>query len=203
MDKHKNRISKRIFDLIFSLFGLIVLSPLFIVVAIIIKLTSEGPIFFMQKRIGQYEKPFYIYKFRTMVVNAESLGKQITVGNDNRITTVGKFLRKYKLDELPQLINVFLGEMSFVGPRPEVQKYVDLYTEEQKEIFNVKPGITDYASIEYSNENDILGEVEDPENYYINTIMPSKIKLNKKYIQNNSLFIDIKIIIKTIFKCFR
>lgn len=203
MDKCKNRLSKRTFDFIFSLIGLIVLSPLLIIISIVIKLTSEGPVFFMQKRIGQNEKLFYIYKFRTMVVNAESLGKQITVANDNRITKVGAFLRKYKFDELPQLINVLIGEMSFVGPRPEVQKYVDLYTEEQKEIFKVKPGITDYASIEYRNENDILGEVEDPEYYYIHTIMPSKINLNKKYIENNNLFIDIKIIIKTILKCFR
>jgi len=203
MAKSKNKISKRLFDIFFSLLGLILISPFLIIVSIIIKITSEGPVFFLQERLGQYEKPFFIYKFRTMVVNAESLGKQITVKGDTRITKVGKVLRRYKIDEFPQLINVLLGEMSFVGPRPEVKKYVDLYTNDQKEIFKVKPGITDYASIEYRNENDLLSTVEDPEEYYINTIMQDKIKLNKKYIQKNNLFIDVKIILKTISKCFR
>lgn len=203
MAKLKNKISKRLFDIFFSLLGLILISPFLIIISIIIKITSEGPAFFLQERLGQYEKPFYIYKFRTMVVNAESLGKQITVKDDNRITKVGKILRRYKIDELPQLINVLLGEMSFVGPRPEVRKYVDLYTKEQKEIFKVKPGITDYASIEYRNENDLLSKVDDAEQYYINTIMQDKISLNKKYIENNNLFIDVKIIIKTILKLFK
>lgn len=203
MAKSKNKISKRLFDIFFSLLGLILISPFLIIVSIIIKITSEGPVFFLQERLGQYEKPFFIYKFRTMVINAESLGKQITVKGDNRITTVGKVLRRYKIDEFPQLINVLLGEMSFVGPRPEVKKYVDLYTNDQKEIFKVKPGITDYASLEYRNENDLLSTVEDPEAYYINTIMQDKIKLNKKYIEKNNLFIDVKIILNTISKCFR
>ncbi len=203
MAKLKNKISKRLFDIFFSLLGLILISPFLIIVSIIIKITSEGPVFFLQERLGQYEKPFFIYKFRTMVINAESLGKQITVKGDNRITKVGKVLRRYKIDEFPQLINVLLGEMSFVGPRPEVKKYVDLYTNDQKEIFKVKPGITDYASLEYRNENDLLSTVEDPEAYYINTIMQDKIKLNKKYIEKNNLFIDVKIILNTISKCFR
>lgn len=203
MAKLKNKISKRLFDIFFSLLGLILISPFLIIVSIIIKITSEGPVFFLQERLGQYEKPFFIYKFRTMLINAESLGKQITVKGDNRITKVGKVLRRYKIDEFPQLINVLLGEMSFVGPRPEVKKYVDLYTNDQKEIFKVKPGITDYASLEYRNENDLLSTVEDPEAYYINTIMQDKIKLNKKYIEKNNLFIDVKIILNTISKCFR
>jgi lipopolysaccharide/colanic/teichoic acid biosynthesis glycosyltransferase len=136
-----------------------------------------------------------------MVVNAESLGTQITIGEDKRITSIGKFLRKYKLDELPQLFNVFLGQMSLVGPRPEVPKYVDMYTNEQLEVLTVRPGITDYASLKYSDENDLLGKVSDPENYYINVIMQDKLKLNLAYIKNNNVFKDIKIIFQTILKC--
>ncbi len=201
MGKISTKISKRIFDIVFSFVGILLLSPFLIMIILIIKFTSKGPVFFLQQRVGRDGKPFNIFKFRTMVVDAERLGKQITVGRDPRITKVGYFLRKFKLDELPQLFNVLIGNMSFVGPRPEVQKYVNMYTEEQKEILKVKPGITDYASIEFRNENEILGEVEDPEEYYINIIMPTKITLNKKYIENNNLFIDIKIILKTIAKC--
>lgn len=197
-----NRILKRIFDVFFSFTGLIVLSPVLLIVSLIIKLTSIGSVFFKQERIGINEKPFYIYKFRTMVVDAEKTGRQITVKNDERITKAGVFLRRYKLDELPQLINVLRGEMSFVGPRPEVKKYVELYTLEQKEVLRVKPGITDYASIAYRKENDLLKDSENPEDYYINIIMPHKISLNKKYISKNNIFIDIKIIIVTVLKCF-
>ncbi|WP_040210448.1 sugar transferase [Clostridium polynesiense] len=197
-----NRILKRIFDVFFSFTGLIVLSPVLLIVSLIIKLTSIGSVFFKQERIGINEKPFYIYKFRTMVVDAEKTGRQITVKNDERITKSGVFLRRYKLDELPQLINVLRGEMSFVGPRPEVKKYVELYTLEQKEVLRVKPGITDYASIAYRKENDLLKDSENPEDYYINIIMPHKISLNKKYISKNNIFIDIKIIIVTVLKCF-
>lgn len=201
MGNISSKISKRIFDIVFSFVGILLLSPLLIIIILIIKLTSKGPVFFLQQRVGIHGNPFYIFKFRTMVVDAEKLGRQITVGRDPRITKVGYFLRKFKFDELPQLFNVLIGDMSFVGPRPEVQKYVNMYTEEQREILKVKPGITDYASIEFRNENEILGEVENPEEYYISTIMPTKIALNKKYIENNNLFIDIKIILKTIAKC--
>ena len=185
--KKLSLIIKRIFDIVASLGGLIILSPMLIIVAICIKLDSKGPVFFKQKRVGKNKKIFEIYKFRTMVTDAEKLGKQITVGNDSRITRVGKFIRKCKLDELPQLINVVKGEMSLVGPRPEVPRYVELYDEYQEQILLVQPGITDYASIEYRNENDILGNSSNPEETYIEEIMPTKIELNMKYIRNISL----------------
>lgn len=196
-----NRCIKRIFDLVCSGIGLIILSPVLILISILIKTGSDGPVFFKQIRVGKCEKEFSILKFRTMVVDAEKLGKQITVGKDNRITKVGAFLRKYKLDELPQLINVFKGEMSLVGPRPEVPRYVKLYTEEQRNVFKVKPGITDLASLRYKDENDLLGNQEDPEAFYINTIMPDKLALNLEYIEKSNVFLDIYIIIKTIVKC--
>lgn len=196
-----NRFVKRSFDIIASLIGIILLSPAFLVICIIIKITSEGPILFKQNRVGINGKMFEIYKFRTMIVNAEKLGTQITIGEDKRITKIGKFLRKYKLDELPQLFNVFKGDMSLVGPRPEVPRYVDLYKGEQRAVLSVRPGITDYASLKYSDENDLLGTVENPEDYYINVIMQDKLKLNLQYINNNNIFRDIKIIIQTILKC--
>jgi lipopolysaccharide/colanic/teichoic acid biosynthesis glycosyltransferase len=196
-----NKVIKRIFDFICSGLGLIVLSLVLIGIAIKIKAGSDGPVFFKQIRVGEKGKEFEILKFRTMVVDAEKLGKQITVGNDNRITKIGAFLRKYKLDELPQLINVFKGDMSLVGPRPEVPRYVKLYNEEQKKVLEVKPGITDLASIRYRDENDLLGGVENPEEFYINTIMPDKLSLNLEYIRKNNMFFDIYIILKTIIKC--
>ncbi|WP_459479343.1 sugar transferase [Clostridium saccharoperbutylacetonicum] len=196
-----NKIVKRIFDLICSTLGLIVLSPVLLVIAIRIKTGSDGPVFFKQIRVGEGSKEFEILKFRTMVVDAEKLGRQITVGNDSRITKIGAFLRKYKLDELPQLINVFKGDMSLVGPRPEVPRYVKLYNEEQIRVLEVKPGITDLASIRYRDENDLLGEVENPDEFYINTIMPDKLALNLEYINKNNIFLDIYIILKTIIKC--
>jgi lipopolysaccharide/colanic/teichoic acid biosynthesis glycosyltransferase len=196
-----NKIVKRIFDLICSTLGLIVLSPVLIIIAIRIKTGSDGPVFFRQIRVGENNKEFEILKFRTMVVDAEKLGRQITVGNDSRITKIGAFLRKYKLDELPQLINVFKGEMSLVGPRPEVPRYVKLYNEEQKKVLEVKPGITDLASIRYRDENDLLGEAENPDEFYINIIMPDKLALNLEYINKNNVFFDIYIIFKTIIKC--
>lgn len=191
-------IIKRIFDVIVSGIGIIILSPLFIIISILIKLDSEGTIFFKQRRVGKNKKIFYIYKFRTMVTDAEKIGRQITIGNDSRITRVGKFIRKYKLDEFPQLINVLKGEMSLVGPRPEVPRYVELYDEKQEKILLVKPGITDYASIKFRNENDILGKSLDPDREYIENVMPTKINLNLKYISEISLVTDIKIIIDTI-----
>ena len=191
---------KRVFDFVASLFGLIALSPIFIVAAIWIKLDSPGPVFFRQNRIGQFSKPFKIHKFRTMIVNAESLGNQITIGNDFRITRSGVFLRKYKLDELPQLIDVLLGKMSLVGPRPEVAKYVEYYSSEEKRIIHsIRPGITDNASIQYKNENKLLGMSADPEETYINQVLPRKIELYKQYVANHSFSGDIMIIIKTIF----
>lgn len=199
--KRLNSFIKRIFDILASGIGIIILSPILIIIAIVIKLDSEGEILFKQKRVGKNEKCFNIFKFRTMVTNAESLGKQITVGKDSRITKVGAFLRKYKLDELPQLFNVFLGDMSLVGPRPEVPRYVALYTEKQKEVLKVKPGITDLASLKYSDENDVLADIEEPETYYIDVIMQDKLKLNLEYIEKSNIFLDISIIFKTILKC--
>lgn len=196
--KKASLIIKRMFDIVASSIGLILLSPILMLIAICIKLDSKGPVFFKQVRVGKNKKLFKIYKFRTMITDAEKLGKQITIGNDSRITKVGKFIRKCKLDELPQLINVFKGEMSLVGPRPEVPRYVDLYDEYQEQILLVQPGITDYASIEFRNENDILGKSSSPEETYIKDIMPTKIELNIKYIKNISLYEDIKLIMKTI-----
>ena len=190
---------KRIFDIISSLFGLILLSPFIIIIAILIKLDSKGPIFFKQVRVTKNGREFKIFKYRTMKIGSDKYS-QITVGKDSRITKVGDFLRKYKLDEIPQLINVLLGDMSLVGPRPEVPKYVALYTEEQREILKVRAGITDYASIEFSNENDILANEVDPEKAYIEKIMPKKIELNKKYLSEISVITDVKIILLTIKK---
>lgn len=196
-----NQAIKRIFDFLLSLFGVIILSPIFIIVSIAIKLDSKGSILFLQKRVGRYGKEFNIYKFRTMVTDAEKLGKQITVGKDNRITRVGAFLRKFKIDELPQLFNVLKGDMSLVGPRPEVPKYVALYNEEQRKVLDIRPGITDMASLRYKDENDILGKVDNPEEYYINVIMKDKLNLNLEYIEKSNVFFDIYLILKTIIKC--
>ena len=190
---------KQIFDFVASLFGLLALSPIFLVVAIWIKLDSPGPVFFRQERMGQFSRPFQIHKFRTMIVNAESLGHQITIGNDSRITRSGSFLRKYKLDELPQLIDVLLGKMSLVGPRPEVAKYVEYYTAEEKRIIHsIRPGITDNASIEYRDESRLLGMSSNPEETYISQVLPRKLKLYKQYVANHSFSGDTMIILKTV-----
>lgn len=196
-----NKIIKRIFDIVCSGLGLIILSPFLLFVAIRIKMGSDGPVFFKQIRVGEKGREFKILKFRTMVVDAEKLGRQITVGNDSRITKIGAFLRKYKIDELPQLINVFKGDMSLVGPRPEVPRYVNMYTEEQRRVLDVKPGITDLASIRYRDENELLGQAENPDEFYINTIMPDKLALNMEYINKSNVFLDIYIILQTILKC--
>ena len=199
-----NKFFKRFFDIIVSLIGIIILGIFLIIISIIIKCTSEGPVFFKQIRVGQSGKEFKIFKFRTMVVNAESLGTQITIGKDKRITKIGHFLRKYKIDELPQLFNVFIGEMSFVGPRPEVPKYVAMYNETQRKVLSVRPGITDLASIRYRNENEILGRAknaDEAEDMYINEIMPDKLKLNLEYIEKSNVFFDIYIFFKTIIIC--
>lgn len=197
-DKKFQLIMKRIFDITASVVGLVILSPIFILISIFIKLDSRGPVFFRQIRVGLNKKEFKIFKFRTMVNDAEVKGRQITVGNDNRITNVGYFIRKYKIDEFPQLINVLKGEMSLVGPRPEVPSYVELYDEEQEQVLMVKPGITDYASIEFRNENEILGNSLNPEEEYIENIMPMKIELNLKYINEISVLTDIRLIFRTI-----
>jgi len=191
---------KRIFDFVFSLIGLIILSPLFFVISLLIIFDSKGGVFYIQKRIGKNFKDFGIIKFRTMRPDSDKRGLLTVGGRDSRITKAGYFLRKYKLDELPQLINVFKGEMSFVGPRPEVKKYVDLYNEEQKKVLMVKPGITDNASIEFSNENEILGKYADAEKAYIEIVMPAKLNLNLNYINQQNFINDMKIIFKTIFK---
>lgn len=187
----------RFFDLIFSIMGLVILSPLFIVLYLLIRIESKGGGFYSQERIGKNGKPFKLYKFRSMRIGSDKKGL-ITIGEkDNRITKTGFILRKYKLDELPQLWNVFIGDMSLVGPRPEVKKYTDLYTEEQKQILHVRPGITDWASIKYVDENKILGESKTPDEAYVNLIMPNKIKLNMVYIQNQTLGEYFKIIFAT------
>ncbi len=194
------RFSKRCFDIFFSLLGILFLLLLFLFVAIAIKCSSKGPVLFKQERVGKNGKTFKIWKFRSMVVDAEAKGRQITTDGDSRITKVGKFIRKTKIDELPQLFNVLSGKMSFVGPRPEVPRYVELYTEEQRKVLTVKPGITDLASIEYRNENDLLKEAEDPDRKYIEEIMPAKLELNLKYIEKAGFFYDIGLIFKTVFK---
>ena len=190
---------KRIFDITLSLFGLIILLPFMLIIAILIKFDSKGTIFFKQIRVTKDGKEFKIFKYRTMKVGSDKYS-QITVGQDERITKIGSFLRKYKLDEIPQLINVLIGDMSLVGPRPEVPKYVALYTDEQKEILKVRAGITDYASIEFSDENDLLASEKNPEEAYIEKIMPKKIELNKKYLSEISVLTDIRIILLTIKK---
>lgn len=191
-------LAKRCFDLFFTLPGILFLMPFFIVISFWIKLDSPGPIFFRQKRIGLSGIPFSIYKFRTMIVDAEKRGKQITVGADLRITRSGQFLRKYKLDELPQLINVLLGDMSLVGPRPEVPRYVEEYPEDTRRIvLSVPPGITDYASIEYRDENKILGLAKDPEKAYIEEILPIKLQYYVRYVRERSLRLDFLLIIRT------
>jgi lipopolysaccharide/colanic/teichoic acid biosynthesis glycosyltransferase len=190
---------KRFFDVVVSLFILIVLFPVFIVISLLIVLGSKGPVFYRQIRIGKNGEEFRIFKFRTMYTGSDKSGL-ITIGKDRRITSTGYFLRKYKLDELPQFINVVTGDMSIVGPRPEVKKYVQMYSEQQRKVLEVKPGITDYASIEYSDENDLLGKSSDPEKEYVQVIMPAKLNLNLKYISDQGFFTDIKIILLTLKK---
>lgn len=191
---------KRIFDLIASLIGIILLLPVYIVLSIMIVMDSRGGIFYKQTRVGKDNKDFKLFKFRTMVTGADRKGL-ITVGaRDSRVTKIGYYLRKYKMDELPQLFNVFLGDMSLVGPRPEVRKYVEMYSPEQMKVLSVKPGITDYASIEYSNENEILAKAVDPDKEYIEVIMPAKLELNLRYIREQGIMTDIKLILKTIQK---
>lgn len=190
---------KRLFDITASFFGILILSPLFIFISLWVGLSSKGGVFYKQIRVGKNNKDFKLYKFRSMRVNSDKQGL-LTVGSkDSRITKAGYFIRKYKIDELPQLFNVLKGDMSFVGPRPEVRRYVDLYSEEQMKVLSVRPGITDPASIKYRNENDILSSASNPEQYYIQHIMPDKLKINIDYINNRTFVKDIKIIFQTIF----
>ena len=190
---------KKLFDITASFFGILILSPLFIFISLWVGLSSKGGVFYKQIRVGKNNKDFKLYKFRSMRVNSDKQGL-LTVGSkDSRITKAGYFIRKYKIDELPQLFNVLKGDMSFVGPRPEVRRYVDLYSEEQMKVLSVRPGITDTASIKYRNENDILSSASNPEEYYIQHIMPDKLKINIDYINKRTFVKDIKIIFQTIF----
>lgn len=198
----RSRLLKRLFDLFCTVPGMIVLSPLFLIVSLIIKLTDNGPVFFKQERIGYRGKPFKMLKFRTMIVDAEKLGGQLTVGNDKRITKIGAILRRMKIDELPQLFNVLEGEMSLVGPRPEVPKYVQMYSDKQRLVLELVPGITDPASIKFRNESEILAMADDPEQVYVENIMPEKIRLNLEYARDASLISDIKTVLQTILKIF-
>jgi lipopolysaccharide/colanic/teichoic acid biosynthesis glycosyltransferase len=193
---------KRSFDLIVSGVGLLFLLPLLPVVAALIKLESKGPVFFLQERIGRCFRPFRIYKFRTMVHNAPRLGALLTCGEDPRITRVGRLLRKTKIDELPQLLNVFKGDMSLVGPRPEVWRYVEMFRQDYEEVLTVRPGITDPASLKYRDETGLLGSAADPEGEYIKHILPDKLKLAKQYVRHSSLHTDLSLILKTIFRMF-
>ena len=190
---------KRLFDIVASACGLILLSPLFFIVSVWIKLDSIGPVFYRQVRVGRYNKDFKIFKFRTMRVGADK-GSLVTIGGrDPRVTRIGYYLRKFKIDEVPQLINVFIGDMSLVGPRPEVRHYVNYWTSEQLHVLDVRPGITDPASIKFRNENELMESAEDPESFYINVIMQEKLKLYLEYVHNASFWYDIKLIFKTIY----
>ena len=190
---------KRVFDVLFSFIGIIILLPVYIIISLLIIIDSKGGILYKQERTGKGDEIFKVFKFRTMRPDSFSKGA-LTVGSrDPRITKVGYYLRKYKLDELPQLFNVLFGDMSFVGPRPEVKKYTDLYNQAQKKVLTVRPGITDYASIKFRNENDLLSVSDNPEQLYIDKIMPEKLDINLKYINDNSLFKDIKIIFDTFY----
>jgi lipopolysaccharide/colanic/teichoic acid biosynthesis glycosyltransferase len=189
---------KRGFDLIVSGLSLLLLSPLLAAIALLIKLDSSGPVFYMGRRVGMNGNSFRMFKFRTMVINAEKVGGSSTPDDDPRITRMGHFLRHYKLDELPQLINVFLGEMSLVGPRPQVKWAVDLYSSEERQLLAVRPGITDYASLRYPNEGEILKGSSDPDREYMEKIHPEKMRLGLHYVRTRCFWADIKIIIKTI-----
>jgi len=195
-------MSKRAFDFIVSAVGIFVCSPLFLVVGALIKWDSKGPVFFKQERIGKNFHPFRIYKFRTMVDDASKKGGTITFGNDPRVTRVGRFLRRMKIDELPQLVNVLKGDMSLVGPRPEVREYVEMFSLDYQEILKVRPGITDLASLKYADEASILGESATPEHDYVNRVLPDKISLAKEYLRRSSFMFDLSIIFRSVPKLF-
>lgn len=188
---------KRLFDILASFIGLIIISPVFLVLGIWIKLDSNGPIFYKQVRVGRGNRDFFLYKFRSMRVGADKAGLITVGGRDPRVTRSGYYIRKYKLDEFPQLINVLKGDMSLVGPRPEVRKYVEMYTLEQMHVLDVRPGITDLASIRYRNENELLEKAKDPDKYYIEVIMQDKLRINLEYVKEHSFLYDIKLIFAT------
>ena len=193
----------RLFDIIFSLLGLIILSPLILIVAVWIRIDSKGPILYRQSRVGLHNIDFRLLKFRSMRINSDKAGLLTVGGRDSRITSAGYWLRKYKIDELPQLLNVLKGDMSLVGPRPEVRKYVDMYNDVQKKVLMVRPGITDMASIAYKNENELLAISPDPEKTYIEQVMPEKLKLNMLFIEKPTLGNYFRIIFKTLFSISR
>ncbi|MFL2571146.1 MAG: sugar transferase [Parvicellaceae bacterium] len=193
---------KRLFDIIAAILVLIMGLPFFIIIALLIVLDGKGGVFYSQERIGRYKRSFNLYKFRTMQPGSDSLG-QLTIGSkDSRVTSIGYYLRKYKIDEFPQLINIIAGHMSVVGPRPEVPKYVKMYNQEQLNVLKVRPGLTDYASLVYFKENELLGKAQDPENVYIKEIMPQKLALNNKYIKEKGMLTDLNIILKTLLRIF-
>jgi len=193
-------VLKRLFDIFCSFFGIIILGPLFLIICLI-QIFSEGfPVFYIQKRVGKNNTDFSLFKFRTMKKDSDKMGLLTVGGRDPRVTKLGYYLRRYKIDELPQLFNVLFGSMSLVGPRPEVRKYVNLYNESQRDVLSVKPGITDYASIEFMNENELLSQSNEPEKTYVVDVMPRKLELNLKYIADQNFFIDLKIIFKTLLK---
>ena len=196
---------KRIFDIVLAFFGLVLFAPLLLICALLIKLTSSGPVFYRGERIGLAGKAFRTLKFRTMVADAEKMGGSSTHDADARITGIGSFLRKFKLDELPQLLNVLAGDMSFVGPRPEVRKFVDMYTPEERMILTVRPGITDWSSIKFHNEGEIIAAsgIADADEAYARLIRPEKLRLQMKYVREHTLWLDLKIIFDTIFTLFR
>ncbi len=191
---------KRIFDIFFSFIGLLFLLPLFIIVGVLIKVDSKGPVFFRQERIGKDFSAFRIFKFRTMSMNTKKKGSLVTVAGDKRVTKIGALLRKTKIDELPQLLNVLKGDMSLVGPRPEVKKYVDLFKAEYKELLTIKPGITDPASIQYSQEERVLALSQSWEDEYIKKVLPEKIRLSMTYVEDHNIFTDVKLILRTIMR---
>ena len=188
---------KRLFDILASFIGLIIISPILLILGIWIKLDSKGPVFYKQVRVGRGNRDFFLYKFRSMRVGADKAGLITVGGRDPRVTRSGYYIRKYKLDEFPQLINVLKGDMSLVGPRPEVRKYVEMYTPEQMHVLDVRPGITDLASIRYRNENELLEKAEDPDKYYVEVIMQDKLRINLEYVKEHSFIYDIKLIFGT------
>ena len=191
---------KRVFDLVFSFAGLLLLAPILILIAVLIKLDSKGPVLFIQNRVGKNNIDFNIYKFRTMRTASQSKGLLTLGNNDARITKIGYFLRRYKIDEFPQLINILKGDMSFVGPRPELRHYVNFYNDDDMRIFQVRPGITGLASLKYRNEVELLKAAENPEEFFISTIIPDKLRFNKKYIEKRNFFFDLKLIFITVIK---
>ena len=198
-DRKISLLIKRCFDILFSLILLILLSPAFLLIAILIKLDSKGPVFFRQERVTTYKRIFRIFKFRTMVNNADKIGSQVTVENDSRVTKIGKYLRKVRLDEIPQLINILIGDMSFVGTRPEVLKYVDRYSDEMKATLLMPAGVTSLASIKFKDEEKLLNDKENVDDVYVNEVLPLKMEYNLEYIKRFNFFYDIKLLFKTFF----